>query len=351
MRPISFTAILVLACLLTLSACGTAIPAKDAQPEQVAELPMWPSPPAPTRVRYLRDVRSAQDWGIQKSVFRRLLDAVLGAGNERFVRPAGVAQFEQVLYVADPGAPALWILDAERNQLEKVQRLGNEPLLSPVAVAVRPDGAVYLADSGLKKVFLLDRDGKLMSLAASDGLQRPAGLAYDLQRQRLYIADSAGQKIVVMAADGTIITSWGHAGKGDGEFNFPTHLALDPAGNLLVTDALNFRVQAFDADGRFLWKLGHHGDATGDITAPKGVAFDRDGHVFLVDALFDAVQIFNRDGRFLMGFGDHGTKPGQFWLPAGIFISSRNDIYVADAYNQRIQVLKVIADADVKESQ
>lgn len=356
MKPMSFSTLAAyglaaLAGLTTLTSCGTTAAVKDTHQETAASLPSWPTPPAPTRIRYLRSVTGAQDWGIEKSMFRRLIDAITGSGNEHFVRPAGVAEFQRVLYVADPGAQALWILDAERNQVEKVQRIGDEALLSPVAVAVRPDGAVYLADSRLKTVFLLDRDGQLISIIARKGLERPAGLAYDPVGQRLYVADSAGQKIVAFAADATVIHSWGHAGKGDGEFNYPTHLALDPAGTLLVTDALNFRVQAFDADGRFLWKFGHHGDGSGDVASPKGVAFDRDGHVFLVNALFDAVQIFDRNGRFLLGFGEHGAAPGQFWLPGGICINPQNEIYVADAYNRRIQVLMDVPDADVKETQ
>ena len=339
-----------LVCMMTLAGCSTTA-LKDAHQETVAKLPSWPGPPAPTRIRYLRSISSSQDWGVEKSLFRRMMDMLVGSGNEHFVRPTGVAEFQRVLYVADPGAHALWILDAERSQMQKVQRIGDEALLSPVAVAVQPDGSVYLADSRLHTVFLLDHDGKLIKIAARKGLERPAGLAYDATRQRLYVADSVGQKIVVFAPDGTIIRSLGHAGSNDGEFNYPTHLALDPAGTLLVTDALNFRVQAFDTDGRFLWKFGHLGDGSGDVNTPKGVAFDRDGHVFLVNALFDAVQIFDHNGRFLLGFGEHGTKPGQFWLPGGLFINPQNEIFVADAYNQRIQVLMEIPVPDVKEKQ
>ena len=356
MKPTPFSALFayglaILVSLASLAGCGTTAPVKGAHQETTAKSPSWPNPPAPARIRYLRSITGAQEWGIEKSLFRRMIDAILGSGNEHFVRPAAVAEFQRVLYVADIGAQALWILDAERKQMQKVQRIGDEVLLSPVAVAVRPDGAVYLADSRLKTVFLLDRDGKLINIAARQSLERPAGLAYDPARQRLYVADSAGHKIVVFAPDATVIRSWGHAGTHDGEFNYPTHLALDPVGTLLVTDALNFRVQAFDADGRFLWKFGHHGDGSGDVASPKGVAFDRDGNVFLVDALFDAVQIFDHDGHLLLGFGGHGTEPGQFWLPGGIFINPRNELYVADAYNRRIQVLMVVPDSDVKESQ
>lgn len=349
MKPTSFLISVALACVLTLAACSSTPTTTDTATQTQLVVPVWPAAPAPTRVKFLRDIRSGQDWGIEKSWFRRWWDTLLGSGNERFVRPAAVAQWGRVLYLADPGAPALWLLDAENNTLTKVQRVGDTALQSPVALALRPDGAVYLADSALKKVFLLDRAGKLISSVSN--FERPAGLAYDTQRQRLYVADSASQKVVVVAADGSVVQRWGSAGKGDGEFNYPTHLALDKAGTLLVSDALNFRVQAFDPDGRFLWKFGRHGDASGDLSSPKGLGVDRDGHVLLVDALFDVVQIFDRAGRLLLAVGDHGTAPGQFWLPAGLFVNAQNEFFVADAYNQRVQVFQVIGDSDVKETQ
>jgi len=342
-------ALMTLGATAPLAGCGTTAPSIDVHREAAEKQRAWPNPPAPTRIRYVRSITGPQDWGIEKSLFMRLIDKIVGSGNEKFVRPTGVAESQGILYVADPGAQALWILDAEGNQLHKVQRIGDEALLSPVAVAVGPNGSVYLADSRLKKVFLLGRDGNLIGIAAQSGMQRPAGLAYDPKSQRLYVADSAGQKIVVFTPDGKSVRSWGHRGDHEGEFNYPTYLALDSAGTLLVTDTLNFRVQAFDDDGRFVWKFGHHGDGSGDLASPKGVAFDRDGHIFLVDALFDAVQIFDHDGRLLLGFGEHGAESGQFWLPGGVFINSRNEVYVADTYNRRIQVLRAIPDTEVVE--
>jgi DNA-binding beta-propeller fold protein YncE len=335
-RPL---AALLLAAFLELTFTGCAgLRSSEIAAQTAAPLPSWPGSPAQARVRYVRSIATPRDWGISKSMFRRLFDVLTGSGSEHFVRPTGVAEREGVLYIADPGAHALWILDAVQNKMLKVDRVGKTELVSPVAVAVRPDGAVYLADSRLKTVFLLDRAGKLLGVAAQSGLERPAGLAYDPASGRLYVADSAGQKIVVFGSDATPIRSWGQVGSSDGEFNYPTHLALDPTGALLVSDALNFRVQAFDADGRFLWKFGRHGDGSGDIASPKGIAADHEGHVFVVDALFDAVQIFERDGSYLLGFGERGSQPGQFWLPGGLFINSRNEVYVADVYNQRIQV-------------
>ncbi len=338
------TLMMALGLLLFSSGCGTPAPANVSQKAPVA-LPAWPGPPAEPRIRYVRSVSAPNEWGVTKSFVRRMIDALTGRGEEHFIRPTGVAERDGVLYVADPGARALWILDPVRNEFVKVVQVREEALGSPVAVAVRADGAVFVADTWLKKVFLLDRGGKLIRVAAEEGLARPAGLAYDAARQRLYVVDSATHRVSVYGPEGTLIRTWGQAGIQDGEFNRPTHLALDRSGTLLVTDALNFRIQAFDREGRFLWKLGRPGDGSGDLAAPKGLGADSEGHIYVVDALFDAVQIFDRDGTLLLAFGDRGTQAGQFWLPGGLFITPQDRIYVADAYNQRVQVFVFTGDS------
>jgi DNA-binding beta-propeller fold protein YncE len=332
---------IVLGLLLLSSGCRAPAPPGDLQGAPAAAL-VWPKPPAEPRIRYERSSSGPDEYGIKRSFLRRMLDTLVGRGEEHFVRPTGVAEHEGVLYVADPGARALWILDTVRDEFIKVNQVREEALGSPVAVAVRPDGAVFVADTLLKKVFLLDREGKLVRIAAEKGLVRPAGLAYDAATQRLYVVDSAAHQISAYGADGALIRTWGRGGHQDGEFNHPTHLALDGTGTLMVTDALNFRIQAFDQEGRFLWKLGRAGDGSGDFSAPKGLAADSEGHIYVVDALFDAVQIFERDGTLLLAFGERGTQAGQFWLPGGIFITPQDKIYVADAYNRRIHVLAFV---------
>lgn len=311
-------------------------------PEGTASAPVWPAPPALPRIRFVRSLSGPHDLGIVKPWYRRLFDALFGATEEYLIRPTGVAEHDGVLYVADPGAQALWIFDVPQRRFTKITRINSTPLSSPVAVAVRNDGGVFVADSWLKKVFLLDREGRPLRVFVDHGLERPAALAYDASTQRVYLADSAAHRIDVFSSDGTRVAAWGHRGSDDRQFNYPTHLALARPGELLVTDALNFRIQALDGEGKLLWKMGRHGDSSGDLAAPKGVAADSRGHIYVVDALFDAVQIFQRDGSLLLAFGERGTKPGQFSLPGGIFIDPSDRIYIADTYNQRIQIFDLI---------
>ncbi len=336
----------VLAALVAGAGCqaaGFSSPSAEAPaPAKLSLNIVWPEPPEPARIRYLRSISVPEDLGIKRSFFGRVADAITGKAAARLVRPTGVAERDGTVYVADPGAQAVWIFDPESGASTEVRQAGDDTLVSPVAVAVGRERQVFVADSMLGKVWLLDRDGKLVRVIAGDGLKRPAALAYDDATDRLYVADSAGQQVAVYTSNGQRLASWGGRGIADGQFNFPSYLALLNSQTVLVTDALNYRVQAFDPQGRFLWKMGHQGDSSGDFAAPKGVAADSEGHLYVVDALFETVQIFDREGALLLAFGRHGVLPGQFWLPTGAFIDPRNRIYVADSYNHRIEVFEFL---------
>jgi len=307
--------------------------------------PAWPQPPAQARIRFIKSVGGASDWGVARSWWGRVVDTVTGRHEAQFVRPTGVAEGRGVLYVADPGAQALVILDGPRHRELRVARVGDIVLVSPVAVALGPQGTVYVADSRLQQVLQLDQDGKLVSELSHDELQRPSSLAFDPLRHRLYVGDSKAHVVHIFDEHGGKVGSIGGLGAGPGQFNSPTHVAVMADGGVLVTDALNFRVQAFDADGRYTFKVGELGDGAGNLAAPKGVAIDHAGHVYVADAMFDAVQVFDAAGRLMLGFGEQGTQAGQFWLPNGLFINGTDQLFVADAYNRRIQVFQIVPEA------
>ena len=333
-----FLAGAAIALLLALPWCASDARAAETQAPDARPL-VWPRPPAEPRVRFARNVSTPADWGLSGGSFQKFLEKVTGQKPFRFVRPTGVAQRAHTLYVADPGAQALVILDASQAKEIVVTRAGAEALASPVSVALGPDDTILLADSALGKVFVLDARGVLLRTIGGEGrLGRPAGIAYDRNADRLYVSDSAAHRIVVYAKDGRFLGTFGHNGAAPGEFNYPTHLALTRAGLLVVTDTLNFRVQVLDREGRPLLRFGRVGDGSGDFAAPKGIATDSTGNFYVVDALFDSVQMFAPDGALLLAFGGRGTRDGQLWLPNGMFVGTNDTIYVADAYNQRIAI-------------
>jgi hypothetical protein len=337
-------------CLVVVAAlalgCTSPAGRLPAAGEVALEPRVWPSPPLQPRIRLLRTVARPADLGIRPSFWQRVGKVFTGKQEEWFIRPIGVAATGQALYVADPGAQAVWILKPAARRFRRLREAGQQRLISPVAVALGQHEQLYLADSFLAKVFVYDADEKLQGTIADATLQRPAGLAYDAARDRLYVADSAAHRVWIFTGDGRPLGAIGQRGTGNGEFNFPTYVTVDDAGILYVTDSMGFRVQFFSPGGAFAGQFGKHGDTSGDFARPKGIAVDSEGHIYVVEALFDSVQIFDRQGQFLLFFGERGLAPGQFWLPGGIYIDAQDRIYVADAYNQRIQIFEYLAGGD-----
>lgn len=335
---------LVLLGLLCVFCSGASRSRHDSSELPKANPLAWPSPPQSARVRFVQAVSRAEDLGIRKPAWKRLIDAI--AGSERadhFIRPTGIAAAGALLYVADPGSGSLWVFDLNIRQGRRISKAGKEKLVSPVSVAANPAGGVYLADSYLAKVFYYDAKKRLTRTIAAPGMLRPAGVAYDGARDRLYVADSAAHRVWVFTGNGNSVASFGKRGTAEGEFNYPTHLALDKGGALYVTDALGFRVQAFSAEGSFVKAFGRHGDGSGDFASPKGIALDSAGHLYVADALFDRVQIFDGKDQLLLAFGQRGMGLGEFSLPNGICIDAKDRIYVADSYNHRIQLFDYVA--------
>ena len=182
--------------------------------------PVWPKPPEPARIRFAKSVDGASDWGVARSWWGRVVDTLTGRHETPFVRPTGVAEHDGVLYVADPGAQCLVMLDALRRRELRVTRVGDRTLVSPVAVTPGPQGTVYVADSWLRQVLQLDRDGKLLRVVSHADLQRPSSVAFDAARRRLYVGDSKAHVVHVFDEQGAKVASLGSLGAGPGPVQF-----------------------------------------------------------------------------------------------------------------------------------
>lgn len=323
--------------MILLAGCSSPPPAEFSD-EGTAGI-VWPKPPQKARIRHVREVAGPEDLGIRPPAFQRFMDMLAGQTDVFMVRPYAIAAPPGALLVSDPGLHAVHFFDLKRRSYQLIDQAGSETLGSPVGVAMTHD-RIFVADSSLGKIFILDHSGAL--LQSIQELERPTGLAYDESSQRLYAADTLTHRIVVFDHDGKKHFEFGKRGIAEGEFNFPSHIFLAD-NRLLVNDNMNFRVQVFDLDGRFQSSFGTHGDGSGHLSQPKGIAIDSQGHVYVAGATIDRVQIFSPTGQFLLAFGSKGKGPGKFQMPAGIAI--RNDkIYVADSLNSRVQVFEYVTE-------
>jgi DNA-binding beta-propeller fold protein YncE len=303
----------------------------------------WPPPPAKACIVYVRSISTPADVGAKPAALSRVSRWLTGAKAESasLMRPFGLAVDDSGnLLVTDTGSGAVCCLEFENKKWRRWEQVGDVRFESPVAVA-RQGNTIFVAESASSKVIAFDLEGR-KRFEIIDKLERPSGLA--VAGGRLYIADAHRHCVVITDLKGQFITEFGHRGASPGEFNFPTHVAVDATGLVYVTDSLNYRVEVFGMDGKFLRAIGSAGDAPGHFSRPKGVAVDTAGHAYVVDALFDNVQIFDTTGRLLLDWGQSGSEPGEFWLPNAIAINAKNEIYVADSYNRRIQVFRYMGE-------
>ncbi len=327
--------------LVLLALCACAAPPALA-PEPATTL-VWPSAPAPAKIAFVRAFSRPEDLGIGKGFWQRLVDFVFGQTEARLIRPTAVLEADGVVYVADPGAKGVHRFDRAAGSYALIRGEGGLDLPSPVGLAWGGDGSAYVTDSALAAVFVIKPGAEAaIPVPLAQGLAQPTGIAVDPAMHRLYVVDTARHRVNVYASDGSLHSSFGRRGSGDGEFNFPTLIWREATGRILLTDSLNFRTQILDAQGRFLGGFGRAGDGAGDSPRQKGVASDRHGHVYAVDSLLQALQVFDASGQLLLSIGGLGHAPGDFWLPTGIFVGADDMIYVADSYNQRVQVFRYV---------
>lgn len=307
--------------------------------------PVWPAPPAQARVRHVMDIHSPDDLH-KPSLFEGLGQLITGENRPALLKPSCVTLVDDdLLCVTDQQWQGLHMLHLNGSGSRLVTSATDElHFVSPVGVA--PFGnLVAVSDSALNSVFLLTRDGKPAGrIDKPDGFARPTGLAYDDDHKELYVVDTLANEVCVFNQSGEMVRRFGSQGVEDGQFNYPTHVFVDPAGRVFITDSMNFRVQAFSREGAFLFALGTHGDASGYLAVPKGVGVDRQGHIYVADSYFSNVQVFDEDGRFLLSIGEPGDGIGQFQVPAGVFVDPQNRIFVCDSVNHRVQMLQYITD-------
>lgn len=342
LQPASFAACVALALVVVAGAAGcqaTWTPT-TAAPKTLLQ---WPFAPTAAKVKY--------GWSLtgitrDTSVGTVLESVVFGTGGSKgaFVQPVAVTTGgDGRIAVADTGCRCVHLYLPSTAKALRLSGTDRERMVSPVAVAFDDADRLYVSDSA-GAVYAFDAEGKPRFVVRSAGerrLQRPTGMAWSPDRRLLYVVDTLAHGVDAFDTDGALRFSFGKRGAGDGELNFPTHIARAADGELYVTDTLNFRVAIFDADGRPTGSFGRHGDGSGDLAMPKGIAVDADGVVYVVDALFDNVQLFNRRGDFLLTLGSRGAGFGEFWLPSGAWLGEHGHLYVCDTYNRRVQVFRV----------
>lgn len=274
-----------------------------------------------------------------KKKYKNVSDILFGRKKKNLIRPGSIFQLKEgLLGITDQVNGSIVIFDSEGKVKKKILSFKKIRIISPVSGTSNEQGEFFISDSSLRLILKFRSDFKFEKIFVLNIKRRITGINFF--KGKLFCTDSGNHEIVVYKMNGKELFSFGKRGSAPGEFNFPTHIAVDND-FIYITDALNFRIQIFDHKGGFIRKFGRNGRRGGEFSKPKGIAIDRKKRIFVTDVIFDNVQVFDIQGRFLNYFGAPGAEKGEFWMPSGIMVDKTDKVNVADTYNNRIQVFKI----------
>jgi uncharacterized protein (TIGR03437 family) len=245
-------------------------------------------------------------------------------------------------------------------------------------LAVDSTGDVYIADGNNARVRKITTDGMITTVAGNGqiGYSGDGGPAVAARlgsvdsvvldaAGNLYISEPLNARIRKVTPTGVISTFAGNGQSGyfgDGanavnaSLNFPTGLAFDSTGDLLIADASNGRIRMVTPAGLITTiagsKVGYGGDGgpatSASLAFPCAVAADAVGNIYIADTDNHRIRQVSRNGTIttLAGTGQPGYSgdggvavAAALNFPYGVTVSTTGTILIADSLNNRVRAL------------
>ncbi|MBI2386860.1 MAG: Ig-like domain repeat protein [Elusimicrobia bacterium] len=242
-------------------------------------------------------------------------------------------------------------------------------LKGPTGIAVRSDGAVWVASTENDKILLISPAGVLLGTvgqapghsgrakehgkkdkdhddededAGGLSFKTPQGMALDVA-DNLYVADRDLNRVVKLSPDGqTLLLQLGKrdgqgrpkSGSGLGELRHPFDVAVDGNGDIYVADSGNRRVQVFGASGAFLRQFGQ--DVLLSTSEIRGIALTAEG-LWVSDKELQIIHLFSRSGGLIKTIGDADSAVGEISRTRGLVSDRFGALYVVEPNRDRVQ--------------
>lgn len=199
-------------------------------------------------------------------------------------------------------------------------------LNEPAALAVDERGNLYVADQSNNRVRKVDLNTGIMTTVAGTGETGYSG-------------------------DGMPATEAGVSG--------PSGLTLGPDGDLYIADTFSGRIRRVDlatgiistvaGDGGEYRFSGLPNEFSTSLSRPYGIALDRAGNLLITDSDSHLIRHWDRKKKIITRLagsgqaqfaGDRGDPlAGSLNYPFGVVVDEAGNVYIADTFNHRIRMI------------
>ena len=280
---------------------------------------------------------------------------------------------------------------------------GDTGFNNPTALAIGPDGNIWVADSGNNRFQIFTPEGKFVETwgepGSDDGqfqLERfnsdGYGAVIFLSDGSFVVLDPGNHRIQYFAADRAFVRSVGTAGTDPGQFSDPVGIAVGSDDTVLVLDEVRGDVQTFDKTGKLVSAIplatmytGHNSmnalavdeagnlviaeiglgdgphvvqtfDATGTLLStigddpadqqfsaqPQSIAIDPDGNLFANQWDEEAsVLVFDASGVFVMAIAPTAEQPDVPWTTTGAVLDGEGNLYLTDTTSKTLTKIRL----------
>ena len=215
-------------------------------------------------------------------------------------------------------------------------------LNSPCGVVITKNEEIVVAENDAHCITILNKEGKKVKSFGTEGTKEgqftyPSGVAIS-QDGHILVTDE--HRIQKLTFEGDCVKSVGSSKTGNGrlKFNDPTGITVHPTtGQIFIPDTNNHRIQVLNKDLTYSHSFGKKGSSPEQFNEPYDVTFDNEGYLYVADNENHCIKKFTSTGQYISTFSSYGSNPGQIKYPSSIIIDN-NLLYVSELINNHISI-------------
>lgn len=276
---------------------------------------------------------------IRKITPAGMVSTFAGGGGQGFADGQGrAAKFNLPASICMDSSGNLYVSDNFNHRIRKIDTTG-------LVTTIAGNGTGGFADG---------RD-------TSARFNHPSGIACS-PNGVIYVTDYWNQRVRQIDKSGYVSTLAGDGNKGylDGpgasaQFNYPAYITVDKLGTVYVGDTYNFRIRKISPNGTVSTFVGSGNAGTTDGTGTNcsfgtvlGMALDPAGNLIVTDGLFNRIRfvtpagvVTTIAGTGLSGAADGAASQASFNNPVAVVAPDTNLYYIADYDNYKIRKIQV----------